>query len=69
LFFTKREWLEPEPGNTKGGKHHCTIDLLFDWFGISCMTADIFFTKQAKPNPSKPEVNGTVIIPHLVFLA
>jgi len=22
------------------GKYHCTIDLLFDWFGISCMTAD-----------------------------
>jgi hypothetical protein len=20
-------------GNTKGGKYHCTIDLLFDWFG------------------------------------
>ncbi len=24
------------------GKNHCTIDLLFDWFGISCMTADNF---------------------------
>ena len=22
------------PGNTKGG--HCTIDLLFDWFGLVC---------------------------------
>jgi hypothetical protein len=21
-------------GNTKGGKYHCTIDLLFDWFGL-----------------------------------
>jgi hypothetical protein len=20
------------------GTYHCTIDLLFDWFGISCMT-------------------------------
>jgi hypothetical protein len=20
------------------GKYHCTVDLLFDWFGISCMT-------------------------------
>ncbi len=29
-------------GNTKGGKYHCTIDLLFDWFGISGMTADNF---------------------------
>jgi hypothetical protein len=24
------------------GKNHCTIDLLFDWFGISCMTTDNF---------------------------
>ncbi len=29
-------------GNTKGGKYHCTIDLLFDWFGIRCMTTDNF---------------------------
>jgi hypothetical protein len=24
------------PGNTKGGKYHCTVDLLFDWFGLVC---------------------------------
>jgi hypothetical protein len=24
------------------GKYHCNIDLLFDWFGISCMTTDNF---------------------------
>ncbi len=30
------------PGNSKGGKYHCAIDLLFDWFGISCMTTDNF---------------------------
>jgi hypothetical protein len=29
-------------GNTKGGKYHGTIDLLFDWFGIGCMTTDNF---------------------------
>jgi hypothetical protein len=29
-------------GNTKGGKYHCTIDLLFDWFGISFVTNDNF---------------------------
>jgi hypothetical protein len=23
-------------------KNHCTINLLFDWFGISCMTTDNF---------------------------
>ncbi len=28
-------------GNTKGSPH-CTVGLLFDWFGISCMTADNF---------------------------
>jgi len=26
----------------KGGKYQCTVDLLFDWFGISCMTTDNF---------------------------
>jgi hypothetical protein len=29
-------------GILKGGKYHCTIDLLFDWLGISCMTTDNF---------------------------
>ncbi len=24
------------------GEVHCTVDLLFDWFGISCMTTDNF---------------------------
>ncbi len=24
------------------GKYHCTVDLLFDWFGISCVTTDNF---------------------------
>jgi len=50
------------------GKYHCTIDLLFDWFGfvlqvktkiVSCHTAD--------SKPVKQEVNGTVILPSLVF--
>jgi hypothetical protein len=26
----------------KRGKYHCTIDLLFDWFGISYTTIDYF---------------------------
>ncbi len=26
----------------KRGKYHCTIDLLFDWFGISCLTTKFF---------------------------
>jgi hypothetical protein len=24
------------------GKYHCTVDLLFGWFGISCITTDKF---------------------------
>jgi hypothetical protein len=31
-----------KPGNTKGGQYHCTVDLLFDWFGISCIASDDF---------------------------
>ncbi len=51
------------------GKYHCTIDLLFYWLGsvcyanknknVSCHTAD--------SKPVKQEVNGTVILPPLVF--
>jgi hypothetical protein len=26
----------------KRGKRHCTVDLLFDWFGISCMATGSF---------------------------
>jgi hypothetical protein len=29
-------WPRGKSGNTKGGKYHCTIDLLFDWFGLVC---------------------------------
>ncbi len=29
-------------GEYQRGKYHCTIDLLFDWFEISCMTTDNF---------------------------
>ncbi len=25
------------PGNTKRGKYHCTVDLLFDWIGLVCL--------------------------------
>jgi len=40
---SERELERWEQGILKGGwKYHCTIDLLFDWFGISCMTTDNF---------------------------
>ncbi len=59
-------------GILEGEEYHCTIDLLFDWFGIvgfanknkkivSCNTAD--------SKPVKQEVSGTVILPPVVFLA
>jgi hypothetical protein len=38
----KRLFWYSQQGILKGEKYHCTIDLLFDWFGISCMTADNF---------------------------
>ncbi len=46
--------------------YHCTIDLLFDWFGL------VFFESKNKNGQcdtadSKQEVNGTVILPPLVF--
>jgi hypothetical protein len=24
-------------GNNKGGKYQCIVDLLFDWFGLTCL--------------------------------
>ena len=38
--FIQWEDNSPNPENTKGGGYHCTIDFLFDRFGISCMTTD-----------------------------
>jgi hypothetical protein len=37
--------LSPSSGIIQGilkGEYQCTIDLLFDWFGISCMATDNF---------------------------
>jgi hypothetical protein len=62
-------WVERSTQGILKGKYHCTVDLLFDWFGlvflqiktkiVSCHTAD--------SKPVKQEVNGTVILPPLVF--
>ncbi len=54
------------PGNTKGGS--ITVQLTSCLTGgISCMTTDIFFCKTDLSKPVKQEVNGTVILPPLVF--
>jgi hypothetical protein len=49
--------------------YHCTIDLLFGWFGISCMTTDNFCFYLQKSKPVKQEVKGTMILLPLVFPA
>ncbi len=51
-------------------KYHCTVDLLFDWFGISCLTTDnfCFYLLCRQIQTSQTGVNGTVILPPLVFL-
>ncbi len=39
--------------NTEGEKYHCTLDLLFDRLGISCVTTDnfcLYLQKQTNPN-------------------
>ncbi len=61
FYSTGREYLR--------GKYHCTISLLFDWFGISCMAIDnfCFYLQNRVIQTSKQEVNGTVILPLLVF--
>jgi hypothetical protein len=42
MVLTKFPKIIPQSGNTKRGKYHCTVDLLFDWFGISSTTTDNF---------------------------
>ncbi len=49
------------------GKYHCTIDLLFDWLGLVCFAKKIVIRHTADSKPVKQEVNGTVILPLLVF--
>jgi hypothetical protein len=50
------------------GKYHCTVDLLFDCLGlVSFGNKNSFHTADSKP--VKQEVNGTVILPPLVFPA
>jgi hypothetical protein len=60
-YSTGREYLR--------GKYHCTVDLLIDWFGISCMITDTFcfYLQNRLIQTSQQEVNGTMILPPLVF--
>jgi hypothetical protein len=52
-------------------KYHCTVDVLFDWFGLVCFAnknKNVSFHR-ANSKPVKQEVYGTVIDPPLVFPA
>jgi len=44
MHTSQRDKTYPEASTReyKRGKYYCTVDLLFDWFGISCMTSDNF---------------------------
>jgi hypothetical protein len=53
------------------GTYHCTVDL-FDWFGLVCFAnkkQNCPSCDTADSKPAKQEVNGTVILPPLVFPA
>ena len=46
------------------GKYHCTVDLLFDWFGLVCFAnKNKYCQLTADSKPVKQVVNSTVILP------
>jgi hypothetical protein len=53
------------------GKYHCSIDLRFDWFRLVCFANKMRIASyhRADSKRVKQEVNGTVILPPLVFPA
>ena len=68
--YDRRMFTAPnlEQGILKG-EYHCTIDLLFDWFGLVCFAnTKIVSCNTADFKPIK-QVCGTVILSPLVFPA
>jgi hypothetical protein len=63
------KYVVSEAKEYKRGKDYCTVDLLFDWFGLVVLQikTNIVSCHAADSKPVKKEVNGTVIIPSLVF--
>jgi len=51
------------------GKYDCTIDPLFDWYGLVCFEnkTKIVSSHTTDSRAVKLEVNGSVILPFLVF--
>jgi hypothetical protein len=43
LILSDKARSQPLAREDKREKYHSTVDLLFDWFGISCMTTDNFW--------------------------
>jgi hypothetical protein len=68
-FFVPPSVMKEKNREYKRGKYHCTVDLLFDWFGIVCLQikTKIVSCRTADSTPDKQQVNGTVILPPLVF--
>jgi hypothetical protein len=58
-------------GKNLRGKYHCTVDLLIDRFGLVSLQikTKIGCSHTADSTLVKQEVNGTVILPPLVFPA
>jgi hypothetical protein len=50
-----------------GKTNRCTVNLLFDWFGISCMTTDNFCFYLQNRLIQTSETRGTVTLPPLVI--
>ncbi len=51
-------------------KGDCTVDLLFDWFGLVCFANEKKTVSRhtTDSKPVKQEVNGTMILPPLAIL-
>jgi len=60
--------LKAIPGNTKGGRITVPLTSFFDWFGLVCFANKNKFCQLSYSGfQTKQEVNGTVILPPLVF--
>jgi hypothetical protein len=42
IIYDRHMFIVQATESMDNAREHCTIDLLFDWFGISCMTTDKF---------------------------
>jgi hypothetical protein len=52
LVYFKFQYLRSNQGILRG-EYHCTVDLLFDWFGISCTDNFCFYLQNRLIQTSK----------------